>query len=161
MTQALEESSLPGRPGFLLQTLMAGPVLFVVILMWFMQASASYDGGLSAIAWILGGAYYSVITVCIVTVVGLPLRNRLRPRAWLVQRWWIPLTGIALGLVLVALGSLRASDVTAIDATGYREYVDGPNLPLSLLGWFMLAFCLMHTWWPARGSRARRAVTPA
>ena len=53
-----------------------------------------------------------------------------------------------------------ASFIMASTARNRREARRNPPI-VALFGWFMLAFCLMHTWWPARGSRARRAVTPA
>jgi len=160
MTDKLEESSRPGRPGFFVQTLMVGPVLYIVVMLWFFNASAAYDGLLSLIGWSFAAAYYSVLTICIVFVAGLPLRLSWRARAWWVDRWWLAIAGMALGLVVIVVGSIRGGE-TFVDDTGYRDYVDGVNFPLSVVGWFILAFCLMHTWWPARGSRARRAVTPA
>jgi uncharacterized membrane-anchored protein YitT (DUF2179 family) len=156
MTDELEESSLPGSPGFLLQTLIAGPLLMIVVQSWFVNASASYDGLPTLVGWFINGAYFSVVTICIVSVVGLPLRLWWRPRAWWVAHWWVPLCGIGLGLVVIVLGSLRGSE-TFIDGSGYRDYVDGVNLPLAVVGWFILAFFAMHSWWPEGGSRAEKA----
>jgi Na+/phosphate symporter len=153
MADSLDDSSLPGRPGFIAQTWIAGPVLWVVMLCWFVHVAAYYDGGLTAVAWMLGAAYYSVITVSVVSVAGLPLRRSRAARAWCTAHWWVSLVGSAVALALIVLSSVRANDATYLDEHGIPEYVSEANLPLALVGWFVLAFCLMHTWWPRRGHR--------
>lgn len=146
--------------GFVVQFFATGPLLFVVMMFLFVHASADYDGGLSAIAWVFGGGYYTAVTVGIVAVTGLPLRLKPHRLAWWRAHWWVAPAGIAVGAALLLWGSVRGSDATRV-VEGYREYVDNGNLGLALLGWFVLAFSVMHTWPPPRRRRAPDSTTVA
>jgi len=159
MTDDLEESSLPGRPGFFVQTVMAGPLLMIVILLWFTNAAAFYDGGTTAVFFLVAGVFSTFATICAVSVAGLPLRLWARPRGWWVEHWRIPIAGMVLGLAVLVIGSIRSSYERALADDGYTTYyVDTVNVPLSVVGWLILAFCAMHAWWPERARGAGPAA---
>jgi len=158
MPDDLEESSLPGRPGFFVQTVLTGLLLMVTASAWTLHGAASWDNAFQALFLFAYGGILSVITISIVSVAGLPLRVIRGVRTWWVARRWIALAGIAVGLVLVVLSAVRSSDET-YTRDGYEYYLEQGNYPLAVVGWFILAFFAMHSWSPERGSGARQAAT--
>lgn len=146
---------------FFLQTIVAGIVL-VPTALWVFINTGTFEGGLQSVFWLLYACIVSVFTITVVAVVGLPLRLVKRLRAgW--QRL-APLVWVAavLGFAAVIVSfhpSLITTEQVEIDGVSYTAVT--PLWWMTLTGWFVLAFSLVHLVNPFRRRVPRVDPAPA
>lgn len=91
------------------------------------------------------GLIISSITVAACLIVGLPIRLVKRLQLWWYAKPAIPLLGAAIGLVLLLLAFYPAWEETMqVVVDGELTQKQVPNTVLSLTGWFVTAFSLLH-----------------
>jgi hypothetical protein len=82
-----------------------------------------------------------LVTLVICLLIGLPIRFNTKINTWWRRHPFVPLTGIIIGVVLLYLSQLRA--FTEVES--YYDIVQVRNNPyMSITGWFLTAFCLVH-----------------
>lgn len=127
-------------------------MLFRLPLTWFIGAIVcfvtlviqEYDGIMTVIFGPIVGLVASGLTTLGMAVVGAPLYLK---RIWEVwsRYWMVSVVGAVAAvtcLLLAWLPSLQESHEGFDDFEGTLIY--GPNSALSLIGWFLLHFCLVH-----------------
>ncbi|MFZ6013710.1 MAG: hypothetical protein ACOYXT_25450 [Bacteroidota bacterium] len=135
----------------LLQMIVAFLVTFSL---YMMLAISDYTGGIDKFAGLMViqpvlGAIFAVLTVVICFIIGLPIRVISTVRHWWIARTFVPVLGIAFGLILLILSYLSPwrGSVSEI-ADGFELQQEIPNLTLVLSGWFATTFFILHTFPP-------------
>jgi len=85
------------------------------------------------------------VTMIICYIVGLPIRLIARVKNWWVEKPVLPLIGIACGTIFFLLAfnkNLMEQKEVLID--GEQKLKQVPNFNMSLAGWFIIAFSLLH-----------------
>lgn len=138
----------------LVQVGLTFPVLLGVYLV---LALLTYQGGFPAFVGLVAfqpvlDAIFSLVTIIICALVGLPLRLASFGNWWR-QRSYLALAGVltATGLLLWSLVVLRAAAPTASPEPAV--------LGLAGSGWFLLAFSLLHVFPPASFLRRVKSRT--
>lgn len=133
---------------FLIQTAIAGlvlvPTAFIVIL------SASADGGgPESIGHLVGPPVMSVLTIGFVSLLGLPIRLVPALLTWWKAHSWIMVAAGVLGFVAIMLSfSPDLATIREVDVDGVTQESVEAVWWLTTLGWFVLAFSLVHLWNP-------------
>ena len=116
---------------------------FAVLLgVYLVLAVLDYRGGLPAFIGLVAfqplvGAVFTLATISVCVLVGLPLR--LAPFG----RWWRQRSYLALGGALMAGGLLLLSQI-ALGTTAPLVTAEPAVLVLASSSWLLLAFCLLH-----------------
>jgi hypothetical protein len=87
----------------------------------------------------------STLTIVACIIVGLPIRLLPRVKMWWSSRPIIPFITLTIGIILLLLSlnaNLTETRIVTID--GIEREKEIPNYSLSLTGWFMTAFSLLH-----------------
>lgn len=93
----------------------------------------------------LFGFVYTSITILACCILGLPIRLITRVRQWWTRRPFIPLLGLLIGLIFFVLSfKTNLMETKQIVVNGELMNKTVPNFYLSLIGWFLTAFCLLH-----------------
>ena len=144
-----------------MQAAAAGVVFFVLGFVMTVVGSL-YDGVISLIGYFVAPAILSTASVGIVLVLGLPLRIVRRLRDWWTSHggWFLGAGAVAFLTLLLSyfLGDAGPVQIPPSDGDpGGTVY--GPDWGLFLPGWFVLAFSIVHFWWPKtwRSSSVRSA----
>jgi hypothetical protein len=88
---------------------------------------------------------FSIITIMICVVIGLPLRLIPSVRNWWLSKPLLPLVILALGILLLFLSINPNFQITGIvDENGRMLVRHYSNVYISLTGWFLTAFILLH-----------------
>lgn len=145
-----------------LQAAAAGIVVFIVGFAMTLVGSL-YDGVISVIGYLLAPVILSVTTVGIAVVLGLPLRIFRRLRDWWTSHGgWFLGAGVVAFLTLVLsyfLGDAGPIQIPPSEGNpGGTVY--GPDWRLFLPGWFVLAFSIVHFWWPRTWRPSSRGTDP-
>jgi hypothetical protein len=91
------------------------------------------------------GSVLVALTIIICFIVGLPIRLIARVKNWLVEKPVIPLIGLAFGVIFFLMAfypNLMEQKEVLID--GGQKLKQVPNYNLSLTGWFIIGFSLLH-----------------
>lgn len=101
-------------------------------------------------AWVaIASSMLAAVTLVVVILLGLPLRLIPRVHDWWASHWWLPLVGLFVGAMLVALswpfGSVYTGSTNGFDFEQYQPH--GGTL---LAGWFVFAFCVVNLWFGRR-----------
>jgi hypothetical protein len=126
-------------------TLLAIYMIFVVM---------DYQGGIDSfigttiIQPILGGLF-SIMTIGICVLIGLPIRISETINIWWIKRTWLAIFALVLGLCLMTL-SLLPSMRDTINSTIEDEIIQRqiPDPVFAICGWFVTAFSLLHLFPP-------------
>lgn len=91
------------------------------------------------------GLVYIFLTILSCFLIGLPLRLIQKLNCWWQERQVIPVLGLAFGfvLILMSFNTLFTNTENVILDSGPIEK-EIPNFRMSLIGWFMIAFSLLH-----------------
>ena len=141
----------------------AAGIVFCILGFVMTLVGSLYDGVISLIGYILAPVILSVTTVGIVVVVGLPLRIIRRLRDWWTSHGgWFLGAGLAGFLTLVLSYFLGDAGPIQIPPSGGDPggTVYGPDWRLFLPGWFVLAFSIVHFWWPRTWRASARRTAP-
>lgn len=124
-----------------------GSLLFIYMISAILdntEADLISEVGLLVIQPIIGSIIIAV-TICICFVIGLPIRLNSRLNRWWTGKPLVPLMGIAVGIlffiVAYSSGFIEQREITQ-DGGPYLKQL--PNYNLSLIGWFTIAFSLLH-----------------
>jgi hypothetical protein len=88
---------------------------------------------------------FSTITIVFCFLIGLPIRLNSKINSWWTRHPVISLSGAVTGIIFILLSlypTLRESETEMRD--GQEIIKEIPNLFLSITGWFLIAFCLLH-----------------
>ena len=130
------------------QLFMTFAILFVIYIVYALldvdEADMINEIGFIIFQPLLGFILTS-ITIAICFVLGLPIRLNSKVKDWWVARPLLPIIGAVLGLLLQLLAFnhnlTETKQVVLNVATVHKEV---PNLVVSISGWFLTAFCLLH-----------------
>ena len=145
---------------FLIQTVIAGIVLVPTAFIVFIS-TGTYEGGPAVIGYIVGPPVVSVLTIAFVSLLGLPIR--LIPG--LLKVWkafsWIVLIAAVLGFVAIMVSfSPDLRTIREVDVDGVTQQSVEAVWWLTLLGWLVLAFSLVHLWNPLPTGRKQQPELP-
>jgi len=85
----------------------------------------------------------TAMTIIACFVIGLPIRLSARLNEWWKARPFIALGGVFIGIVLLILSMIFTEQKT-IFIDGEAQVRQVPGAALSITGWFLSGFCLMH-----------------
>jgi hypothetical protein len=118
-------------------------------------ALLDYQGGIDGLVGItifqpIIGILISILTVIICFIVGLPIRFIEKINSFW-SKYYFPILGVALGVVLL-LSSFTPTLMEPIKTVQDNMEVtkDIPNLKLVIIGWFVTAFSILHTFPPKK-----------
>jgi hypothetical protein len=114
-----------------------------------------YQGGIDGFVGItifqpILGALISILTIIVCFLVGLPIRFIEKINSFW-SKYYFPILGIALGVVLLFSSftpSLMETIKTVQDNLEVTKEI--PNLKLVIIGWFVTAFSILHTFPPKK-----------
>jgi hypothetical protein len=115
-----------------------------------------YQGGIdSFIGTILFqpilGALFSILTIVICLLVGLPIRISKRINLWWTDRFRLPVASAFCGFSLMIISLLPAmmkTVSTMVDNEVVKKQV--PNIGAAAAGWLLISFSLLHVFPPKR-----------
>jgi hypothetical protein len=85
------------------------------------------------------------LTVLICLIAGLPLRLITKVRQWWLTKPLLPVLGASVGLFMLLLSfHSNLTETKQVILNGETIDKEVPNTPLSITGWFLIAFCLLH-----------------
>lgn len=87
----------------------------------------------------------SSVTILICLIMGSPIRFNARIRNFWISKPWISIAGIVLGILLLILSFstlFEQVEFVIIDGNNIERTV--PNLSMTIFGWILLAFSLLH-----------------
>jgi len=95
------------------------------------------------------GLIFSILTIIICLIIGLPIRLNKKLNHWWTTHFYISIIGTICGLTLLLLALLpnfNETVETIID--GQKTLKQIPNLALLCVGWFLTAFSILHIYPP-------------
>ncbi len=124
------------------------------ICIYMIFALMDYQGGIDgfigmAIFQPIMGAILSVLTILVCFLLGLPIRLIRKVRVWWSRRFYIAIGLTFVGLILLGLSFMHHfMQVATILRDGIEITKSIPNGGLVISGWFLTAFCILHTFPP-------------
>ncbi|MEI6312804.1 MAG: hypothetical protein WCP57_11140 [Bacteroidota bacterium] len=97
------------------------------------------------------GIALSVITIIICTLIGLPIRCNKNINQWWTTHFYISIIGALSGLVFFTVSFLPSFQETVtvqMDEINTIKHI--PNSILVYIGWFLIAFSLLHLYLPKK-----------
>jgi hypothetical protein len=93
----------------------------------------------------LWGILFSVLTIFVCGIIGLPVRYNINLHNWWVKHAYISLIGFVIGLLILML-AFNDSYTENVDTDFNRDTLKKhtPNLFLIIAGWFICAFSILH-----------------
>ena len=93
----------------------------------------------------LFGFILTFTTVVICFLLGLPVRLNLKMRQWWLARPLLPIIGAIVGIVLLCLAfNANLTETKQVILNGETINKEVPNATVSITGWFITAFSLLH-----------------
>lgn len=93
----------------------------------------------------LFGFILTSITIVICFVLGLPIRLKSKVRQWWLARPLLPIIGAVVGLLLLLLAfNPNLTEIKQVVLNGETVDKEVPNTVVSITGWFLTAFSLLH-----------------
>ena len=90
---------------------------------------------------------FSVLTIFVCLIVGLPIRLNKKLNRWWATNFYISIIGTICGLTLLGLSLLPVFNET-VTINGQKSLKQIPNSSLTYIGWFLTAFSLLHMFPP-------------
>ncbi|KIC95949.1 hypothetical protein OI18_03455 [Flavihumibacter solisilvae] len=91
------------------------------------------------------GLILTFLTTSCCYLIGLPLRLNQKVKTWWLERQFIPAFGLIAGIVLILLSfysQFTHLEIVTLDSGTVEKRV--PNFTLAIIGWFTIAFALLH-----------------
>lgn len=115
-----------------------------------LDSDFGFDGlfGLVIIQPIVG-AILSLLTICLCSLVGLPIRLNKNLNRWWTTHFYISILGVVCGVTFLALAflpNLQGTVATQIEGQETIKHI--PDFSLAISGWFLTAFSLLHLYPP-------------
>jgi hypothetical protein len=93
----------------------------------------------------LFGFVLTAMTILICFIVGLPIRLKSKMRQWWLARPLLPISGVAIGLFLLFIAfNSNLTETKQVVLNGETVDKEVPNTLISISGWFLIAFSLLH-----------------
>ena len=131
-----------------------GATLITMFVLFMIFALLDYRGGIEGLIGILifqpiMAIVFSLLTIFICVIIGLPLRLHRRLNIWWRTKFYISLVLVIIGLTMCIV-SFMPSMIEEIEYNqdGIIQFVTVPNMYLVSIGWFMLAFGILHSFLP-------------
>ena len=133
---------------FLIQLFSTAFVLFGVYMIYAVLTNVEFDM-VTGIGFLLFQPLIAFvlisITLSLCLLLGLPLRKNSRLSNWWKARQVIPILGTGLALLFLMLSFIPGiSEPTQVELDGMTIETNMPNSTLTICGWFMLAFSMLH-----------------
>ena len=131
-----------------LQSLLAFVGAFFLY-MFYAIMDAGSGGPFSFLFALITGGFFSILSVLICLLIGLPIRLHNGLKRWWTKSYILPLLMIMGGLFCVALSLAPARmDLVTMpeDPNGSQKLI--PDVGLALAGWFTTIFGVLHTLLP-------------
>jgi uncharacterized protein YacL len=94
---------------------------------------------------------FSILTIFICLIIGLPIRLNKNLNHWWIKNFYFSIIGVVLGLILLFLALLPIFEETIkIEINGQPTLKQIPNTFFSIIGWFLTAFSILHTYPPQK-----------
>ncbi len=93
----------------------------------------------------LWGVLFSIVTIIVCGLIGLPIRYKTNLHAWWLRHSYIPLIGFSLGIILLLIafhGDLTQETETTIGDEIFKK--QAPNTTFTIIGWLICAFSILH-----------------
>jgi len=91
----------------------------------------------------------TIITVILCFIIGLPIRLSISINSWWIKHFYIAIIGVVFGIVLIVLSLLPDyMETIQIEKDGEIIIKQIPNISLSIFGWFLTAFSILHIYPP-------------
>jgi hypothetical protein len=110
------------------------------------------------------GCIISALTIVVCFIIGLPLHFNRRINRWWKKHFYLSIIMLFAGLLALLLLFPSFAEEAKVMADGYEAVKNVPNRYLSLAGWFLTAFSILHLY-PASfsfskniNSRARTVI---
>jgi hypothetical protein len=132
----------------LFQLLMTFATLFVIYIIYALLDVDEADM-INGIGFIIFqpvfGFILTALTILICFIVGLPIRLKSKVRQWWLARPLLPIFGISIGLFLLFIAfSSNLAETRQIVLNGVTVDKEVPNTAISITGWFLTGFSLLH-----------------
>jgi hypothetical protein len=88
----------------------------------------------------------SFLTIFICFIIGLPIRLNQKINHWWIAHFYIPIISIVLGFIFIVLSFLYTQETFYEFYENHIEKAQMPNPILLALGWFLVAFSLLHNY---------------
>lgn len=90
-----------------------------------------------------------LVTMAFCLAIGLPIRMNSKINSWWRVHQLIPIAGAIIGSLTMLLGYyIRTEQVNPMDARGGVEVLIIPHPFVSICGWSLAMFCLLHLYLP-------------
>jgi hypothetical protein len=124
--------------------------IFLIILFMLYSILDNVDADLANMTVLLfinplWGILFSFLTIVVCAFIGLPIRYKTNLHNWWLRHSYIPLIGFMLGVSLLIIafhGNLTQDMTTIIDDESFKK--QAPNTTLTIIGWFICAFSILH-----------------
>ena len=132
----------------LFQVFIAFIVLFIVYIIYALADNNEADM-VNSVGFLIFQPFFGLIltsiTIAVCLFIGLPIRLIRRVKQWWYTKPAIPLMATTIGLLLLALAFYPAwTETVEVNIDGEPSYKYVPNSYLSITGWFMTAFSILH-----------------
>ncbi len=132
-----------------------GATFIVLMLTYMLFALIDYSSGINGFIGItfiqpIFAAIASFISIVFCFLLGLPIRLSNRINYWWTDHFYLPLTILFIGIVLLSLSVIPFFSKEIVDFTDESEIKRmAPNLAMIISGWFLTTFSILHTY-PSR-----------
>jgi amino acid transporter len=122
----------------------------IYMLFALLDSNFGFDGlfGLAVFQPILA-VTLSGLTIFVCLILGLPIRLNNKLHYWWTTNFYIPIIGTAIGLTFLFLALLPTfNETVTYDLDGELTLKQIPNSMLSITGWLLTAFSILHIYPP-------------
>jgi hypothetical protein len=126
----------------ILSALVAGIFFYMVAVVM-----TVYDGILSMVFQPIMGGIFSVIAIILLLIIGLPIRLNQKLNHWWRTHWWLSGLLGAIGFISMILSWIPPFQITVYDDI-LKQNAQSFNPILSISGWLLLLFALLHFYFP-------------
>lgn len=133
-----------------------GATFIVLMLTYMLFALIDYSSGIDGFIGItfiqpIFAAIVSFISIVFCFLLGLPIRLSTRIKDWWTDHFYLPLTILFIGIVLLSLSGIKLFSKEIVNFTDCAEVEKVvPNLEMVISGWFLMAFSILHTYPPKK-----------
>jgi hypothetical protein len=112
-------------------------------------AMTVYDGILSMLFQPIMGGIFSMVAIIFLVIIGLPIRLNQKFNHWWRKRWWLSVLLGSIGFISMVLSWIPPFQITIYDDI-LKQNVPGFNPALSIGGWLLFLFALLHFYIPSK-----------
>jgi hypothetical protein len=124
--------------------------IFLIVLFMLYSILGNVEADLASMTVLLfinplWGILFSFLTIVVCVLIGIPIRYKTNLHNWWLKHSYIPLVGfiVGVGLLIIAFHGNVTQDITTIIGDE-RFKKQAPNTTLTIIGWFICAFSILH-----------------